>query len=106
MALCIIAGITLGGIAPAPFQALGSSSVANVNIPVALLIWLMIVPMLLRVDFGAIATVTRHWRGILVTLAINWLIKPFSMALLGWLFIRGLFHPFCRPTRSTAISPD
>ena len=69
-------------------------SVANVNIPVALLIWLMIVPMLLRVDFGAIGTVARHWRGIVVTLVINWLVKPFSMALLGWLFIRGVFHPF------------
>ena len=67
-------------------------NLANVNLPVAVLIWLMIVPMLLRVDFGAIGTVARHWRGIIVTLAINWLIKPFSMALLGWLFIRGLFH--------------
>jgi ACR3 family arsenite transporter len=94
VALCILAGITLGGLAPAPFQVLGSLTVANVNIPVALLIWLMIVPMLLRVDFGAIGTVTRHWRGIIVTLVINWLIKPFSMALLAWLFIRGLFHPF------------
>ena len=94
VALCIIAGITLGSLAPAPFRLLGSLSVANVNIPVAVLIWLMIVPMLLRVDFGAIGTVTRHWRGIMVTLVINWLIKPFSMALLGWLFIHGLFHPF------------
>src|SRR4051812_17945048 len=81
VALCIVAGIALGSIAPAPFQALGSLSVAKVNIPVALLIWLMIVPMLLRVDFGAIGTVTRHWRGIMVTLVINWLVKPFSMAL-------------------------
>jgi arsenite transporter len=94
VALCIVAGITLGSIVPRPFQALGSLSVANVNIPVALLIWLMIVPMLLRVDFRAIGAVTRHWRGIVVTLAINWLIKPFSMALLGWLFIRGMFHSF------------
>jgi len=94
VALCIVAGIVLGSIAPAPFQLLGGLSVANVNIPVALLIWLMIVPMLLRVDFGAIATVTRHWRGIVVTLVINWLIKPFSMALLGWLFIRVLFRPY------------
>jgi ACR3 family arsenite transporter len=93
VALCILAGISLGSLAPAPFQTLGSLSLANVNIPVAVLIWLMIVPMLLRVDFGAIGTVTRHWRGIMVTLVINWLIKPFSMALLGWLFIRGLFHP-------------
>jgi arsenite transporter len=94
VALCIVAGIVLGSIAPAPFQLLGGLSVANVNIPVALLIWLMIVPMLLRVDFGAIATVTRNWRGIIVTLVINWLIKPFSMALLGWLFIRVLFRPY------------
>jgi arsenite transporter len=94
VALCIVAGIALGSIAPAPFHLLGSLSVANVNLPVAVLIWLMIVPMLLRVDFGAIGTVARHWRGIAVTLGINWLVKPFSMALLGWLFIRGLFHPF------------
>jgi ACR3 family arsenite transporter len=94
VALCIIAGISLGGLAPAPFHALGVLSLANVNIPVAVLIWLMIVPMLLRVDFAAIGTVARQWRGIIITLAINWLIKPFSMALLGWLFIRGLFHPF------------
>jgi ACR3 family arsenite transporter len=94
VAACIVAGIILGSIAPAPFQLLGRLSVANVNIPVALMIWLMIVPMLLRVDFGAIGTVTRHWRGIIITLTINWLIKPFSMAVLGWLFIRGLFHSF------------
>jgi arsenite transporter len=94
VALCILAGIFLGAIAPAPFHILGSLSLAKVNIPVAVLIWLMIVPMLLRVDFGAIATVTRHWRGIVVTLVINWLVKPFSMALLGWLFIRGLFHSY------------
>ncbi len=94
VALCIVAGIALGSVVPAPFQLLGSVTAANVNIPVAVLIWLMIVPMLLRVDFGAIGTVARHWRGIMVTLVINWLVKPFSMALLGWLFIRGLFHPF------------
>ncbi|HET8996599.1 MAG TPA: ACR3 family arsenite efflux transporter [Acetobacteraceae bacterium] len=92
VALCIVAGIALGSIAPAPFHTLGALSVASVNLPVAVLIWLMIVPMLLRVDFGAIGTVTRHWRGIVVTLGINWLVKPFSMALLGWLFIGGLFH--------------
>ncbi len=94
VALCIIAGIVLGSAAPTPFHILGRLSVANVNLPVAVLIWLMIVPMLLRVDFGAIGAVARHWRGIIVTLVINWLIKPFSMALLGWLFIRGLFHQF------------
>jgi ACR3 family arsenite transporter len=92
VALCIVAGIALGSAAPAPFHTLGSLSVASVNLPVAVLIWLMIVPMLLRVDFGAIGTVARQWRGMIVTLAINWLVKPFSMALLGWLFIGGLFH--------------
>ncbi len=94
VALCIVAGIALGSWAPAPFHALGALSVANVNIPVAVLIWLMIVPMLLRVDFGAIGTVAKHWLGIIVTLGINWLVKPFSMALLGWIFIRWLFAPY------------
>jgi ACR3 family arsenite transporter len=94
VALCIVAGIGLGSLLPAPFHALGEMSLANVNIPVAVLIWLMIVPMLLRVDFAAIGTVTRHWRGILVTLGINWLVKPFSMALLGFIFVRVLFRPF------------
>lgn len=94
VALCIVAGIVLGSAAPVPFHILGGLSVANVNMPVAVLIWLMIVPMLLRVDFGAIGTVARHWRGIIVTLVINWLVKPFSMALLGWLFIGGLFRSY------------
>ena len=92
--LCIATGIALGSIAPAPFHALSALSIANVNLPVAVLIWLMIVPMLLRVDFAAIGTVTRHWRGIMVTLGINWLVKPFSMALLGWIFVRGVFHAY------------
>lgn len=91
--LCIVAGIGLGSLAPGPFQFLGGLAVAKVNLPVAILIWLMIIPMLLRVDFGAIGTVTRHWRGIMVTLGVNWLVKPFSMALLGWLFIGWLFRP-------------
>ena len=94
VALCIIAGIVLGQLLPAPFQALGSMNVAEVNIPVALLIWLMIVPMLLRVDFGALHQVAEQWRGIAVTVGINWLVKPFSMAMLGWLFIGWLFRPF------------
>ena len=94
VALCIVAGIALGAITPGPFRLLGGLSIANVNIPVAVLIWLMIVPMLLRVDFGAIGTVARHWRGIAVTVGINWLVKPFSMAFLGWLFIRGVFHSY------------
>ena len=84
VALCIIVGIALGAVMPTPFRLLGEVNLAKVNLPVALLIWLMIIPMLLRVDFGAIAEVGRHWRGILVTVGVNWLVKPFSMALLGW----------------------
>jgi ACR3 family arsenite transporter len=94
VALCILAGIALGAVLPGPFQALGRMELAQVNIPVALLIWAMIVPMLLRVDLGAMGQVARHWRGIAVTLGINWLVKPFSMALLGWLFIGWLFRPW------------
>lgn len=94
VALCIVAGIALGSMAPAPFQALGAMTIAKVNLPVAVLIWLMIIPMLLRVDFTAIGEVARHWRGIAVTLGINWLVKPFSMAVLGWIFIGWLFRPW------------
>ncbi len=94
MALCIIAGIGLGRLLPGPFQSLGRLTVAQVNIPVAVLIWLMIVPMLLKVDFAALHRVTEQWRGIAVTVGINWLVKPFSMALLGWLFIGWLFRPW------------
>jgi len=94
VALCIIAGIVLGQLVPAPFQALGRMNVVEVNLPVALLIWLMIVPMLLKVDFGALHRVAEEWRGIAVTVGVNWLIKPFSMALLGWLFIGWLFRPW------------
>ena len=93
VALCIIAGIVLGRLLPGPFQALGRMTVAEVNIPVAVLIWLMIVPMLLKVDFGALHRVAEQWRGIAVTVGINWLVKPFSMAALGWLFIGWLFRP-------------
>ena len=85
--LCIVAGIGLGHLAPAAFQAIGSMEVAKVNLPVALLIWLMIVPMLVKVDFAALGRVAGHWRGIGVTLFINWGVKPFSMAALGWLFV-------------------
>jgi ACR3 family arsenite transporter len=91
--LCIVAGIALGRFVPAPFQALGRMEVANVNVPVGLLIWVMIVPMLVKVDFGALHEVRKHMRGIGVTLFVNWLVKPFSMAFLGWLFIRNLFAP-------------
>jgi ACR3 family arsenite transporter len=94
VALCIIAGIVLGRFVPGPFQALGRMIIAQVNIPVAVLIWLMIVPMLIKVDFGALHRVAEQWRGIAVTVGINWLVKPFSMALLGWLFIGWLFRPW------------
>jgi len=93
VALCIVSGIALGQFAPAPFHALGRMNAAQVNIPVAVLIWLMIVPMLIKVDFGALHRVTEEWRGIAVTVGVNWLVKPFSMALLGWLFIGWLFRP-------------
>jgi ACR3 family arsenite transporter len=91
--LCIVVGVALGHLMPGVFQAIGSAEVAKVNIPVAVLIWLMIIPMLLKIDFAALGQVGRHWRGIGVTLFINWAVKPFSMALLGWLFIGWLFRP-------------
>ncbi|UOG91937.1 MAG: ACR3 family arsenite efflux transporter [Candidatus Thiothrix sulfatifontis] len=89
--LCIVVGIALGSLFPDLFQAISTLEVAKVNLPVAALIWLMIIPMLLKIDFGAMREVGQHWKGIGVTLFINWLVKPFSMALLGWLFIRVLF---------------
>jgi len=92
--LCILAGIALGQLAPGVFQAIGGIEVAQVNLPVGLLIWVMIIPMLVKVDFGVLHEVKQHIRGIGVTLAVNWLVKPFSMALLGWLFIRHLFAPW------------
>ncbi|MFO1152932.1 MAG: ACR3 family arsenite efflux transporter [Rhodospirillales bacterium] len=94
VALCIVTGIALGHWFPALFQAIGRAEVARVNLPVAMLIWLMIVPMLLKIDVGALHRVKEHWRGIGVTLFINWGVKPFSMALLGWLFIGWLFRPW------------
>src|SRR5438874_11013265 len=94
VALCIVAGIVLGQLAPAPFRTLGRMTLAEVNIPVAVMIWLMIVPMLLKVDFGALHRVAEQWRGIAVTVGVNWLVKPFSMALLGWLFVGWLFRPW------------
>jgi len=89
--LCIVLGVTLGQLMPALFQAVGRLEVAQVNLPVGILIWVMIIPMLLKVDFGALGQVKQHWRGIGVTLFINWAVKPFSMAFLGWLFIRQVF---------------
>ncbi len=91
--LCIVAGIGLGQLVPGVFHALGTATVAQVNLPIAVLVWLMIVPMLLKIDPGALAGVKDHWRGIATTVGINWLVKPFSMALLGWLFIGHLFRP-------------
>ncbi len=91
--LCMAGGIGLGAFLPAPFQALGRATVAQINIPIAVLVWLMIIPMLMRIDPAALRQVGRHWRGITVTLGINWLVKPFSMALLGWFFIGFLFRP-------------
>jgi ACR3 family arsenite transporter len=91
VALCIIAGIALGHVLPAPFRFIGSLEIAQVNLPVAVLIWLMIIPMLLKVDFGALHDVKSQWKGIGITLFVNWGVKPFSMALLAWIFVRGLF---------------
>lgn len=91
--LCIVIGIAAGQMAPGVFQAVGRLEVAQVNLPVGLLIWVMIIPMLVKVDFGALAEMKQHVRGIGVTLFVNWLVKPFSMAFLGWLFIRNLFAP-------------
>ena len=93
VALCIAAGIALGHFVPAPFRILAEAEIAKVNLPVAGLVWLMIVPMLLRIDFAALGRVREHWRGIGVTLFVNWAVKPFSMAVLGWIFIGRLFAP-------------
>jgi ACR3 family arsenite transporter len=92
--LCIVAGVALGHAMPGVFHAIGAIEVAKVNMPVAVLIWLMIVPMLLKIDFAALSRVGEHWRGIGVTLIINWAVKPFSMAALGWLFVGHLFRPW------------
>ena len=94
VSLCIVAGIALGQMLPGPFQAIGRMEIAKVNLPVGLLIWVMIIPMLLKVDFASLSQVKQHWRGIGVTLFINWAVKPFSMALLGWIFIRHVFAPY------------
>ena len=92
--LCIVVGIALGQFFPGAFQAIGAAEIAQVNLPVAGLIWLMIIPMLVKIDFAALAQVKEHWRGIGVTIFINWAVKPFSMAFLGWLFIAVLFRPY------------
>ena len=92
--LCIVVGIALGQVLPGAFQAIGRIEIAEVNLPVGLLIWVMIIPMLLKVDFAALHQVRQHIRGIGVTLFVNWLVKPFSMAFLGWLFLRHLFAAY------------
>jgi ACR3 family arsenite transporter len=94
VALCIAVGTGLGYLFPGGFAALGAMEVAKVNLPVAVLIWLMIIPMLLKIDYGAMGQVKQHWKGIGVTVFVNWAVKPFSMALLGWLFIRHVFAPY------------
>ena len=103
VAVCIVLGIALGHFFPGVFQAIGSAEIAKVNLPVALLIWLMIIPMLVKIDFAALSKVKEHWRGIGVTLFINWAVKPFSMALLGLdSSSAGCSAPICQRTRSTA----
>ena len=92
--LCIVTGVALGQLLPGMFQAIGRMEIARVNIPVGLLIWVMIIPMLVRIDFGALHQVRDHWKGIGVTLFVNWAVKPFSMALLGWMFVRHIFAPY------------
>jgi len=93
VALCIVVGVLLGQGWPGVFRGIASLELARVNLPVGVLIWVMVVPMLLKIDFGALGQVRAHWRGVGVTLFINWVIKPFGMALLGWIFIRHLFAP-------------
>jgi len=91
---CIVVGIVLGQLLPSVFHAIGRMEVAKVNIPVGLLIWVMIIPMLVKIDFGALHQVRDHWKGIGVTLFVNWAVKPFTMAALGWLFVRHVFSPY------------
>ena len=94
VALCIVVGVLLGQGLPNVFRAIGAMEVARVNLPVGVLIWVMIIPMLVKIDFSALNQVTRHWRGIGITLFINWAVKPFTMAFLGWLFVRHVFAPY------------
>jgi ACR3 family arsenite transporter len=92
--LCIIIGVLLGQFLPGVFHAISSLEIARVNVPVGVLVWVMIIPMLLKIDFGALHQVRAHSRGIGVTLFVNWAVKPFSMAFLGWLFIRHVFAAY------------
>lgn len=102
VALCIIVGIAAGHVMPGPFRAIAAAEIARVNIPIAILIWLMIIPMLLKIDFGALGQVRAHWRGVGVTVFINWAVKPFSMALLGSFFIGHLFAPLLPAGQSSS----
>lgn len=102
VALCIVVGIAAGYLMPTFFAAVGSAEIASVNMPVAVLVWLMIIPMLLKIDFGALGKVRRHWRGVGVTLFVNWAVKPFSMALLGAFFIGWLFAPLLPAGQSSS----
>ena len=95
--LCIFAGMALGNFLPGAFQTISAAEIAQVNFPVAILIWLMIIPMLVRIDFAALSQIREYWRGIGVTLFINWAVKPFSMAAFGWIFIGYLFRPYLMP---------
>ncbi|MES2206195.1 MAG: ACR3 family arsenite efflux transporter [Pseudomonadota bacterium] len=97
VALCIVIGITLGQTLPGIFHSIGHMEIAQVNLPVGLLIWVMIIPMLVKIDFGALHQVKSHWKGIGITLFVNWAVKPFSMAFLGWLFIRHIFAVYLPP---------
>ena len=99
VALCIVAGIFIGQSSPTLVHALGRMELAQVNVPVGILIWVMIIPMLVKVDFGALHQVRQHWRGIGVTLFTNWAVKPFSMAFLGWVFVRHVFAPWLPPSQ-------
>lgn len=92
VALCIVVGIALGEALPDLFQFVGRIEAAHINLPVALLVWLMIIPMLIKIDLGQLKGVREHWRGVGVTLFVNWGVKPFSMALLAWFFIGYLFR--------------
>ncbi|SHF17795.1 Sodium Bile acid symporter family protein [Thermomonas hydrothermalis] len=103
--LCIVAGVLLGQWLPGLFQAIGRLEVAQVNLPVGVLIWVMIIPMLVKVDFGALHQVRAHLRGLGVTLFVNWLVKPFSMALLAWLSFASCSPRGYPPSSSTATSP-
>ena len=94
VALCIVVGIALGQWFPAVFQSVGGIEVAEINLPVTVLVWLMIIPMLIKIDFRKLKGVGQHWRGVGVTLFVNWAVKPFSMALLAWFFIGHFFRGF------------